>query len=786
MMVDDQVKAVMAMKINAIFASGFKIEASGEEDADLEVAKFVTYCLEDGLESSNFKRNLMTILSALVYGFSVTEKIFKRFDSGDYKGSIGLKCLKTRPAHSFEFHTDEFNNLVRLCQNTNKGPKYFTEEDLKYFVIYSYHADNSGFDNMYGVSDLRAAYRPWFSKDMIIKFLNIYSERFGMGIVVGKYPKGLGQAELEQLKKMVKNLSVKTGFTIPEGVTFDILESAKQGQASFIETIKLYDAAIARSVLVPNLLGFTDINTGTYNLGEKHFDLFMMILDNIRSEMEELVNEQIIRDLVDYNYANITKYPYFKFMPLTEDDKQALSTLFISAVEKGVVLPTKEDEQYMRDVLNFPKRSDDAELLPRPQTGPATMPVVAPVPVATEGEQEGAEGDENKAAPVAPVTPVPNITADGEANAGVTTDLTLNGAQITAAVDVISKLSLGELVPVAATELLVAVGLPRDRAEIMVTASAKNIIKKPDTVTPPVPEPEKKFTLSRELTAHEKRVNFENIRKVNDGLQYDASKELSDLVAKIKDDLLNQIESKKIIVKQDFQAIENLKLDYLPDMRVVFRDILETAYTQGRKDILTEANSEKAFKTYAKGVGIGNLAPEKALEYFLSKRFFLTGTERDFILKNAKAILYDGLRSGKTNADIIYALDKFFDQYKVMQKTGAGTEQAINEIPSRLETVVRTQFNDAYNQGRLSMMQDEDVKDMIEAYQYSAINDDRITNICAELDQKIYKVNNPIWASILPPNHFNCRSIIIPVFKGEWDGKESEPPTVSLEPGFGG
>jgi hypothetical protein len=53
------------------------------------------------------------------------------------------------------------------------------------------------------------------------------------------------------------------------------------------------------------------------------------------------------------------------------------------------------------------------------------------------------------------------------------TAISLNGAQITAALDVMNKLSSGNIEPTAATELLVAVGIDRAKAEAMVKATPK-------------------------------------------------------------------------------------------------------------------------------------------------------------------------------------------------------------------------------------------------------------------------------------------------------------------------
>ena len=55
------------------------------------------------------------------------------------------------------------------------------------------------------------------------------------------------------------------------------------------------------------------------------------------------------------------------------------------------------------------------------------------------------------------------------------------------------------------------------------------------------------------------------------------------------------------------------------------------------------------------------------------------------------------------------------------------------------------------------------------AYQYSAILDDRTSAICEGLHGKIFKAGS----EPIPPMHFNCRSLLIPITKYE-DFKVSE------------
>lgn len=65
----------------------------------------------------------------------------------------------------------------------------------------------------------------------------------------------------------------------------------------------------------------------------------------------------------------------------------------------------------------------------------------------------------------------PAVNADGAPDAGVVTDLALNGAQISSVLDVIERLSQKLILASVGTEVLVAAGLPRATAEQMASDS---------------------------------------------------------------------------------------------------------------------------------------------------------------------------------------------------------------------------------------------------------------------------------------------------------------------------
>jgi len=713
MRTDDQVKAVLTMKKNAVLAKGWNIV--GEDD---EYNDFITHCFTEPLDIS---KRLFEVLSALDYGFSVSELLEGYAEKGDYKGKIILTGIKTRPPHSFRFETDKSGNLKHLWQYTDEGE---LDLPISKFIIYSY---NSEFGNLYGDSDLRAAYRPWFGKDITIKFRNIYNERFGMPTVMGEYKPGMSEPQQAELEKIIENIQAMTSIKIPEGVKISLLEATRKGSPDYKDAIQDYDIAIARSILVPDLMGFSTTKSGSFALGEKQFEVFLWILEKLQGDLERKV-KIIIRRLIDLNFPNVTNYPKLVFNPLTKDDTEGLAKIFLEAVKNGVILPIKEDEDHLRKSLNFPERTSTD---PAPATIKGKVDKDNPFEEDDEDDEVNPKGNPRKKVP-------------------------------------------GENTPQSGDDELTGPGGHKPNKTGPHGRGAGPGKGKGDGSG-------LKEYAKRKLTEYEKKVDFTGIETALNKEENIMMVKAGAIIQKSGVDLIGRIFNKKIIEEQNLGEIERLSLKYMNEFKSLWKLELPSIYRMG----FGYAKSEVIGRQYDKAT-IGNFEPKMALRYFEQQAYRLTDTEKARILGGVKNILYGGLKYGKTNAQVKFELEEFFSKYTVLQKVRIGAETVImpvDEIPGRLKTIIRTNYSDAYNQGRLGGFQDPTVKDMIKAYQYSAIMDKLTTPFCASMDTNIYKANDPIISSYNPPNHFNCRSMWVPILAGE-EFNVSRVPAIKPAVGF--
>lgn len=370
MRMDDQVKAAINYKKLAIISADWEVVSPPGQKPDWEPRGFVEYVFRN--VGASFKSVMSEVLSALEYGYSVTEKVFKPIEKGEFKGKVGLFDMKTRRPHEIDFEQDEYGNLKDngIQQRTYRG---ILKLPVSKFFIFTHQFE---FSNFYGRSDLEAAYRPWWIKDNAYKWLAMLLERFGIPPIFALYnPNSMTPAQITSLVTAVKRLQASTAGalprTSPDSLELWHPELAGQTDSVFIPALEMFNRDIARALLMPNLLGVTSDNReGSFARAQVQFDLFMLAVLDLRNQLCEAIGDQIIKQLVDVNYPNPDgQYPLFRFLPVTDDRQMDLMTRWTQMVQAQVVHLQDEDEEHIRRVFNFPHLGDNPRPFPDKAAG---------------------------------------------------------------------------------------------------------------------------------------------------------------------------------------------------------------------------------------------------------------------------------------------------------------------------------------------------------------------------------------------------------------------------------
>ena len=350
---DPQIKACVSTKKFAVLSRGWEVHPASDSAADVAVADFVRSCLND------MKGSVLDVLydsmDALALGVAIQEINWcLRSD-----GLIGLASIKAKDPAFFLMETDEFLNVLHLrslptvnAPSAPAGsPLAESELPVEKFVIYAYQPSYS---NPMGSSDLRAAWQSWFVKQQLMRWWAKYLEKFGMPTVAGSYDatKGYGVKQQREFLGLLAAVHNESALVHPSDMTVKLLEAARVNETGFNEAVAYLDRSIAKSILGQSLTSDSSDRGSTYALGAVQANVLSFYLQKLQRDLEDVVmNEQVIKRLVGYNFPAGTPCPKFHLGRIDDDRLAATAALMQTLISGNVVAP---DEPWIREYLGLP------------------------------------------------------------------------------------------------------------------------------------------------------------------------------------------------------------------------------------------------------------------------------------------------------------------------------------------------------------------------------------------------------------------------------------------------
>lgn len=754
MLRDEQVKAVSEFKNSAILARGWEFRYDkdlGKSLSEEEQKKRIHICNEIVRQMyGSFSDAIDAIASGRDLGLSITEKVYGEVivDGQKY---VGINRLLSRDPDSFEFITDEYGILKKIRQTGNSARAIDVDIDR---IIHYVHKPK--WDLVYGRSDLQAAHRGWYSKDVLIKMWLVYLERFGGGITVAKRANSEVLAMTPQDKKdlllAMQNAKSMTNIVLPPGVDMDVLFPTTTDQ--FEKAITYMDLAIAKALLVPNLLGLSHTgNTGAYAQSQTQLEAFFWTLNSDTVRLEECINEQLFRDLGDQNWAD-GDYPQFKFKRASIEHTKWVITTWKELISAKAVIPTEEDERALRSMLEMPERDEDTEQLVNPL------------------EEQHRKEDMAAAA------------SQAEANKQAIKKLS---DKLFEQDKIIARLSMH---PVSVN---VAPSAPISSA-----SGPGQVAGRARAVNSGVGGDDTRALMSRVM----ERVNFAVIDQRTQSFEANYVPKFADLVARAVTRVTSDEERMKDLLDADQDDVTNFVLEAsdVSRLKKASADLLRSSWTLGgsmASNEITRANTRIEFS--AAKIRFASLL-DRAASYFDSQAFRMAGDMSDQVKRIIQQSLQNGIKFGQSQNEIVATIWERLVSKGLTSRDAVRaneTDDAINaaldalwqdseeSATAYLSTLVRTNTFEAMNEARYAEFTDPELGGFVIALRYAAILDNATTQICEALHDRTFYAENPVWNEIRPPNHFNCRSVLVPITTAdEWDGQEDDVPDVEPQDGF--
>lgn len=267
------------------------------------------------------------------------------------------------------------------------------------------------------------------------------------------------------------------------------------------------------------------------------------------------------------------------------------------------------------------------------------------------------------------------------------------------------------------------------------------------------------------------RVNLGNIQNVYDDLVTEFEVELQEEVNNIAEEV------KEMIVSVDSARDIKLSRQAKTSLKQIIRNNLREISKESRAIAKKEINKIKKRKNNAA------LTPQM-LDSFISSKVFkmLSEIVDSAILERARQIFMNSIKSELSEEEIVRELTEILQPY--LKTTDAKGNELNASVAVR--RTVRTVTTEVFNEARKAIFEAPELDGFVVAYEYSAILDAVTTEFCRTMDNKIWAVDDPRWKTHTPPNHFNCRSLLIPVTKLDtFNISSSLPAGIEPDPGFG-
>ena len=693
MLLDDVISSTIELKKRLLLSIPYSVVPASEDDEDVAKADFVNENIDN--LSISFNNQLDNFLDAWIYGFKIAEKIWETKD-----GKWFWKNWKHKHSIFFTYKYDDAGDVETLEIGKNYGSNIQVtgaKNILNKFIIYvnPYPVDG----NWYGESDLMGIYTQYHQKYYTYRWRGTYLQGYGSPIPIVSYDKNsVSSSEYNTFTEMLDNWQDTMYVMIPSvrdpksgelkkkfEVEFKELASSKSG-TPYDTVIEKLNTDMRRKLLIPDKMGFTDSPGGSYSLGETQFDILKMIIRDGHTKLEETINPHI-RELIDLNFANNTKYPNFEFNELSDKIEKDMLQLLI---EKKVV---SRHEKWIRSRLQLQQLSK-------------------------EEQQE---------------------------------------------IDELEKEDAKKMIE---TQQAMK---PKDNSK----DDSKDNGKKDDDNGKP--------TFNKKIEFKTISQKGKVIKKIYDDSEIQFVEEYSKLYKSQIENLIKQVTKRKLIENKDLKGVDTLVIKK-NKLKELFTSYYNKLYVAGKvsaidnikdkienvklnmKDITTIDDkwlSRNYIKNILDDIGTyGIITPEDTayLSQLKDQAFFLSGSIESDMIKKVYSAIKEGLDSGDTIANI-------------SKKISANLTSDLKRYST---TIARTNASDAFNSGRMNFFNSQQMTPFIEAYQYSAVIDDATTEFCRSHDEQIIKANDPLLGIINPPNHFNCRSIVLPIMTGEGDIKGSE------------
>ncbi len=329
MLLDPHIYSQLQLRKHAILSCEITFE--GDTKA-VEVVK-------SALEEINLHKDLYDLLSALEYGFSACEAIWKKEDLWK------VKSIERRDPQLFRFNTK--NELVY------KDGKPVEERKFIYLAY------NATYENPYGESILKPIYYIWKLKQLALNYWEIAMEKFAIPPLIALLSESPSEDSLKEIREILAQIESSAGMALSGIQDIKVLEVGDKVDV-FKELIEFCNKEISKAI-TGQFLGSEIGDSGSYALAKVHKDMFLYVVRSDSKLLEHKLNITLIPWILELNSVQGECRIKFNLKDDIELDK------LLDLIDKG--FPVSKSAIYER--YGVPEPEDEKDVFIKPDMGMA-------------------------------------------------------------------------------------------------------------------------------------------------------------------------------------------------------------------------------------------------------------------------------------------------------------------------------------------------------------------------------------------------------------------------------
>ena len=342
--------------------------------ADKRIAEFIEETLKMYFGSSSgdmqdanespFDSFLYEALDAVGKGVAVGEIIYK-----EAKDRVYIEEIKFKPQHLFAFGDSKlasYSTASMMYPQTGhlslrqgvmiENMPLDGELPENKFFVFSYRAR---YGNRWGSPVLRKVYwQSWIKRNSIKQWLR-YQEK-GSGVVIARYNDGSAEAEMVTAQDAATAVQEESAVAVPKKFLLEVHEMVRNIGSSHKELVDDFcNSEITKAILGGTLTSRGSDGGGSRALGEVHERKENKISEADAKALEAVVNKNLIRPLVLYNFGPVAKCPMWKIAYEPQENIDSKAARFaVARTEIGLPLSKTQIREELE--LDAPRDEEDA------------------------------------------------------------------------------------------------------------------------------------------------------------------------------------------------------------------------------------------------------------------------------------------------------------------------------------------------------------------------------------------------------------------------------------------